>query len=90
MKRFLKLATVSDVLVILVLIGISFLPFAVFYAQQSSSGERFVVITKDQAVLHEIALSDVDEPEHITIDSDDGHYNTIEISNGEAHMHDAL
>ncbi|MGM0524003.1 MAG: NusG domain II-containing protein [Bacillota bacterium] len=89
MKRFLKLATVSDVLVILVLIGISFLPFAVFYAQQSSSGERFVVITKDQAVLHEIALSDIDEIEQVTIDSDDGHYNTIEISNGEVHMHDA-
>lgn len=89
MKRFLKLATISDMFVILVLIGISFLPFAVFYAQQSSGGERFVVITKDQTVLHEIALSDIEKTKQITIDSDDGHYNTVEISNGEVHMHDA-
>ncbi|GEM02274.1 hypothetical protein SAMN05421839_1268 [Halolactibacillus halophilus] len=89
MKRFLKLATISDMFVILVLIGISFLPFAVFYAEQSSGGERFVVITKDQTVLHEIALSDIDGPQQITIDSDDGHYNTIDISSDEVHMHDA-
>ena len=89
MKRFLKLATDSDMFVILVLIGISFLPFAVFYAEQSSGGERFVVITKDQTVLHEIALSDIEKTKQITIDSDDGHYNTVEISNDEVHMHDA-
>jgi len=89
MKRFLKLATISDMFVILVLIGISFLPFAVFYAEQSAGGERFVVITKDQTVLHEIALSDIEKTKQITIDSDDGHYNTVEISNGEVHMHDA-
>lgn len=89
MKRFLKLATATDVLIILILIGISFLPFVVFYSQMNAGGERIVVIKRDQDVLHEINLSDVTDLKEITIEADNGDYNTIHIENNDVLMHDA-
>lgn len=89
MKRFLELATWSDMLLLFVLIGISFLPFVIFYAQQSTTGERYVVITEDRQVLHDIRLADISEQRQIPIESEDGQYNVVEVSADGVVMSDA-
>ncbi len=74
-----------DIIIIVLLVLISFLPFAIFSYQQTGlakeGSELVAIITVDNEVIKEINLTGHEGTDIHEIVLDDGDYNTIEVKN---------
>lgn len=91
MKKLLNMMKTGDIVLLVLLVLLSFLPAIIFSIQTVSSDvdHQTAVISSDGEVLHEIALIDDGETETYEYTSDDGHRNVVVREGKQVHMHDA-
>lgn len=91
MKKFLKTIKPGDLIIIVLLVLLSFLPVILFSMNSASSHTEHytAVISADGVDLHEMVLVDDGETETYEYISEDGHRNTIVREGTEVTMIDA-
>lgn len=91
MKKFLKTMKPGDLIIIVLLVFLSFLPVVLFSMNSASSNADHytAVISADGEDLHEMELIDDGETETYEYVSEDGHRNTIVREGTEITMIDA-
>ncbi len=78
MKRFLKQLKSWDIILILLFIGISFVPLIYFnYLQSDVASHQTAIISVSGQVKYEVPLVDDGKREEFLIETDHGHYNRI-------------
>ena len=79
MKRLLNMMKAGDIVLLVLLIVLSFLPVVIFSYNQSTAGndDFTAVISADGEVVHQIALKDDGERETYVYEDSHGHTNTI-------------
>lgn len=82
MKAFLRIIKPGDLLLIVVLLIISFLPFGIFYLQSQSDGDRIAVISLDGENIETVNLSTNPNHDIFNIETASGETNTIAVSDG--------
>ncbi|GGM36533.1 hypothetical protein GCM10011351_23300 [Paraliobacillus quinghaiensis] len=84
MKAFLRVLKTGDLVIITVLISVSFLPFAVFYMQQSqnTNTDHEAVISVDNEEVKHITLTEHEGTDVFDISKFEDEINTIEVVDG--------
>lgn len=91
MKKFIKTLKPGDLIIIVLLVLLSFLPVVIFSMNSVSTEQanNSVVISADGVHLHEMDLVDDGETETYEYVSEDGHRNVIVREGTEVKMIDA-
>lgn len=91
MKKFIKTLKPGDLIIIVLLVVLSFLPVVIFSMNSVSTEQanNSVVISADGVHLHEMDLVDDGETETYEYVSEDGHRNVIVREGTEVKMIDA-
>jgi hypothetical protein len=91
MKKLLKMMKPGDLILLVLLVILSFLPVLIFSINTMTSDvdHYTAVISYDGEPLHEMALIDDGETETYEYTSDDGNQNIVVREGTEVHMHDA-
>lgn len=78
LKRFFEQLKPWDLLLVVLFIGASFVPWMYFnHLQSAEAAEQTAIISVSGEVAHEVPLVDDGEREEFLIETDHGHYNRI-------------
>ena len=79
MKNLMKMVKIGDIVIIVLLVMLSFLPLAIFtYQNASANGDSMhVVVSADGEVVHEMELKNDHTREIYEFVDDHGHENTV-------------
>lgn len=69
-------------IVVIIVFLISFGSMAYYFLGKPSEGKVIAQIYKDDKLLYNIDLNNIDEPKEIKIDDKDGEFNTVAIEKG--------
>lgn len=91
MKRLLNMMKAGDIVLLVLLIVLSFLPVVIFSYNQSTAGndDFTAVISADGEVVHQIVLKDDGERETYVYEDSHGHTNTIVREGTKVYMTEA-
>lgn len=91
MKNFLKQMKSGDIIILVFLVLLSFLPVIIFSIQEGNAEGEFhtALISSNGEVVHEIILVDDDETEIFEYTNDNGKTNIVVREGTSIHMHDA-
>lgn len=91
MKSFLKQMKIGDIIILVFLVLLSFLPVIIFSIQEGSADSDFytAVISSNGQTVHEIVLLDDGETETYEYTNDNGKTNIVVREGTSIHMHDA-
>ena len=91
MKKLLKMMKPGDIVLLLLLVVLSFLPVIIFSYANATSGVEYntAIVSVDGQELHRFELKDDDELEYYTYSDDHGHENQIVREGTVVYMIDA-
>ena len=91
MKSIFKKLKIGDLVIIILLVLISFIPLTLLLIQQSqiSGDQRIAIISLENEIIHEINLTEHRGTDIFDIHTHDHETNTIEISDGEIRVKSA-
>lgn len=84
MRKYSKMIKPFDIIIVVILLIISFVPMAVFAMNQGKEEEGnkvIAVITQDGKIIREVELTDHTENEQFMIKGKGKQYNLIEVEN---------
>lgn len=91
MKNFLKQMKYGDIIILVFLVLLSFLPVTIFAIQEGNTevDSYTAVISSNGEAVHEIVLTDDDETETFEYTNSNGQTNIVVREGTSIHMHDA-
>ena len=91
MKSFLKQMKIGDIIILVFLVLLSFLPVIIFAIQEGNAKSDFytAVISSNGETVHEIVLRDDGKSETFEYTNDSGQTNIVVREGTSIHMHDA-
>jgi len=91
MKKLLKMMKPGDIVIVVLLVILSFLPVVIFsYNNMASSDDTLTaVVSAEGEVVHEMELSNDNEQETFEFVDDAGNENIVVRKGTTVHMHDA-
>lgn len=91
MKKLLDMMKAGDIILLVLLVILSFLPVIIFSINTASSGveDHTAVISADGEVIYEMTLADDGETETYEYTSEEGHQNIVVREGTEVEIHDA-